>query len=129
MEVGRLRNIYTRGTTLRTWLATMNDKSTVDMSCQAGRYVVMGNRFNAVEPIKGRQSKGGKTGGVHDALEGQSSRVAQALNDGAIRPLAAVHLKLIDLADRLPVGDRHRLRPLTSILVLFEDELRRLAGL
>ena len=99
------------------------------MSCQAGRYVVMGNRFNAVEPMKQRQSKGGKTGGLQEALEEQSSRVAQALYDRAIRPLAAVHLKLTDVADRLPVGDRHRLRPLTSILALFEDELRRLAGM
>jgi hypothetical protein len=69
------------------------------MSCEAGRY------------------------------EGQSSRIAQALLDGAIRPLAAVHLKLSGVADRLPAADRHRLRPLTSILAQFEDELRRLAGM
>jgi hypothetical protein len=73
------------------------------MSCEAGRYAAMGNGFG--------------------------SGFSEALLDGAIRPLAAVHLKLSDVADRLPVADRHRLGPLTSILVQFEDELRRLAGM
>jgi hypothetical protein len=98
------------------------------MSWQASRSVVMGNRFNPVEPIERRQSKGGKTGGLHQALEGQPSRAVQALYDGAIRPLAVVRRKLTDVADRLPVGDRHRLQPLTSVLALFEDELRRLVA-
>jgi hypothetical protein len=97
------------------------------MSCQAGGCIVVGNRFNAVEPIERRESRGGDTGALREALAEHSSAVAQALHDRAIRPLAAVHLKLAGLADSLPVGERHRLQPLTSLLALFEAELRCLA--
>jgi hypothetical protein len=120
-------NIYTSDTTLKTWLPTMNDMRAVDMSRQAGGCIAVGNRFKAVEPIERRHPRGGNIGALREALEGQSSSAAQALHDRAIRPLAAVHLKLAGLADSLPVGERHRLLPLTSILAEFEAELRRLA--
>lgn len=99
------------------------------MRCQSGRYVAIGDGFDAAKVIKRRQSRCVTAGGWREALEGQSSRAALALHDRTIRPLAAVHLKLAEIADSLPAGERHNLQPLISILVQFEAELRSLAGM
>ena len=105
------------------------DKRVRDMRCQSGRYVAIGDGFDAAKVIKRRQSRCVTSGGWREALEGQSSWAALALHDRTIQLLAAVHLKLAEVGDSLPAGERHRLQPLTSILVQFEAELRSLAGM
>ena len=99
----------------------------------------LGSRISSTEPrpvIRTFKSSGWRASstpayfaacGVTEALEEQSHDFGRTLRVRAIRPLAEVHLKLAEVGDRLPAGERHRLAPLSSALAHFEVELCCLA--
>jgi signal transduction histidine kinase len=64
---------------------------------------------------------------LHDVLEKEAKRMAQALHDEAGQLLAAVHLKLDVLDGKLPEGQRHCVGELKSLLDQMEEQLRRIS--
>lgn len=64
---------------------------------------------------------------MHEFVEREAKRVAQALHDGAGQILAAVHLRLEDLARDLPRPARARIQDARRLLNEAEEQLRALA--
>jgi len=64
---------------------------------------------------------------LHDLLEKEAKRMAQSLHDEAGQVLAAVYLKLDELAWNLPSAQHDPVRQLKSMLDQLEGGLRRLS--
>src|ERR1051325_4739310 len=64
---------------------------------------------------------------LNDLMEQQSRRVAQSLHDEAGQLLAAVHLKLDEIFQRLEPSCREPVLVLKAMLNGVEEQLRRLA--
>lgn len=66
-------------------------------------------------------------GHMHEFVEKEAKRIAYALHDGAGQLLAAVHLKLKEVARALPLHQRAQVQEMRRLLDQVEEQLRSLA--
>ena len=64
---------------------------------------------------------------LNETLEEETKRIAHALHDEAGQLLAAVHIRLDEVARELPLPIRERLQGVRELLDQIEEQLRRLA--